>query len=326
MKLSRLFLAVAASLIVRVSYAQAVPFGQEHKDRLLSEIGRVLTDEAFVPGVDLSRWTSFIDKKKEAIEGTESPTEFAGIVNSALREFGLSHIQVMRSRGRRLGLDQSSYTLQGGQFARGASIRWENDESAVVRVPSFDRTYDEDQIASIFNEASNAKYLVIDLRGNPGGEVEKMRQFLGYVLPQSAPIGTFVSRSVAKDFATVDKSGIADPVAIAKWAKREFRPRRVGVTPFQGKIAVLIDGRSASASEIVAQALSEQLKAPIVGSPSAGAVLVSTFDRLSYGFQIQFPVGDYVSHGGVRLEGNPIKPDLRAGYDAVDVALGKLKG
>lgn len=323
MKVQRLLFAVLTTLVAGSALAQ---FDSEQKETLLSEISKVLNKEAFVPGVDLGKWTSFIEKRRDRIDAAESPNQFAAVVNSALQEFGLSHIMVQRL-GRRGGGEATHQAVQGFRFGPpAATLRWADDESAVVRLPSFGRGYDEDEVTAVFEKAASAKFLVLDLRGNPGGEVEKMRQFLGLLMPTKTPVGTFVSRDIAEDYEKAQSRRSSDPIAIAAWAKREFRPRRSTVEPFKGKISVLVDGYSASASEIVACALRESLNSPIVGSPTAGAVLVSTFGRLSYGFRIQFPVGDYVSHGGIRLEGNPVKPDIRAyGEDAVDAALAKLK-
>lgn len=324
MKIRRLLFAVLTSLIATSAFAQ---FGQEEKEQVLGEIGKVLSQQAFVPGVDLGKWDSFIEGRKDRIASAESTGEFSMVVNSALREFGLSHIQLMRTRGRRGGGENLS-AVQGSRFgAPNASLRWADDDSALLRVPSFARGYDEEQIASLFEEAAKAKYMVIDLRGNPGGEVEKMRQFLGFVLPANTPVGTFVSRNIARDYEKSEKGTKPDAIKIAAWARKEFKPRRTDIEAFKGKVAVLVDGGSASASEIVANAMREWQKSPIIGAPTAGAVLVSTFNRLSYGFQIQYPVGDYVSYKGIRLEGNPVKPDVTAtGLEAIELAFSKLKG
>lgn len=321
MKLARM---LSASLAIIVSASAFAQFGSEEKKQVLAEIGHVMKQEAFVPGVDLGKWDTFIAKKDSQIEGAESAGQFSSIVNSALREFGLSHIQLMR-RGRRGG-EESLSAVQGFRQMPSASVRWIDNDSALFRLPSFDRGYDEKQIEELFGEVSAAKNLVLDLRGNPGGEVEKMRQFLGFLVPSNTPIGTFVSRPLAKEYAKSANAPLIDPIAIAAWAKREFRPRRVSAEPFKGKIAVLVDGYSASASEIVANALREKFQSPIIGAPTAGAVLVSTFNRLSYGFQIQYPVGDYVSYGGMRIEGRPLRPDVDAkGAEAIAIALSKLK-
>ena len=51
-------------------------------------------------------------------------------------------------------------------------------------------------------------------------------------------------------------------------------------------------------------------KAVLVGQPSAGAVLTSIFARLPQGFEVQLPLSDYLTPKGVRLEKNPVKPDI----------------
>jgi hypothetical protein len=325
MKFRRLVFILATLVLAATSLAQ---FTSEQKEVVLSDMDKVLKQEAFVPGVDLGSWRTFLDKRKERLEDAETPNEFALVVNSALREFGLSHIVLMRDRTRRWGAGEESLTAQRGRGYgfRGPALRWLEDDAALIRVPTFEASYDEDAVTDLFREAKSAKYLVLDLRGNPGGEVERMRQFLGLVLPADSPVGTFVSRRIATEYAKA-KGKDTDPVSMAAWAKREFRPRRSEVEPFRGEIAVLVDGGSASAAEIVANALKESRQSPIIGSPTAGAVLVSTYGRLSYGFRIQFPVGDYVSHGGRRLEGHPIRPDVASdASNAVDAALAKLRG
>src|SRR5690349_21910252 len=80
--------------------------------------------------------------------------------------------------------------------------------------------------------------------------------------------------------------------------------------PFKGDIVVLVDGGSGSASEMMAAALKEQLGAKIVGAKSAGAVLASTMLPLSNGFLLQFPLMDYVTIKGQRLEGTGLVPDV----------------
>lgn len=323
MNLRRLLPVVAISLLATLSFAQLT---SSQKQEVLADVDRVLSKEAFVPGVDLGKWRDFVKEREELIDEADSPTEFAAVVNSAFKQFGLSHMQLVRERRRR-GWGGGEAAQQGFRGFRVASLRWVEDDTAMIRLPSFSAGYDEDEITELFEQAKDAKYLLLDLRGNPGGEVENMRHFLGLLLPQGTSVGTFVSKSLATDFARTGKGETSDPVAIAKWARKEFRPRRTRIDPFKGQIAVLMDENSASASEIVANALRESKRSPLVGTRTAGAVLVSTFGRLSHGFRMQYPVGDYVSYGGIRLEGNPLRPDVSVrSSEAVEAALLRLKG
>ena len=101
-------------------------------------------------------------------------------------------------------------------------------------------------------------------------------------------------------------------VAIAKWSGPTSKTFKLTQAPFLGKIAILLDKGSASASEITSAVLKEERGAVLVGKPSAGAVLVSFFIPLrgTNGFEVQVPLSDYVSPGGMRLEKNPLKPDV----------------
>jgi hypothetical protein len=323
MTLRGLLVLCTAVMVVSSALAQ---FTRSQKNEVLSEVDRILTKQAFVPGVDLVKWRDFISERKERLGAAETPSEFADIVNGAFRQFGFSHIQLEPDRRRWRGGDELS-ALQGRRSGRLPGFRWVDEETALVRIPAFTGGYDEDAVEEIFDSIESAKYLIVDLRGNPGGEVENMRHFLGLLLPSDTSIGTFVSKNIADAYVEAGNTKASDPIAIAKWAHKEFRPRRSTPGPFKGGIAVLVDGGSASASEIIANALREAKKSPIIGTPSAGAVLVSTYDRLSYGFRMQYPVGDYVSAGGIRLEGHPITPDVRASdRDAIDSAVSRLKG
>jgi carboxyl-terminal processing protease len=86
----------------------------------------------------------------------------------------------------------------------------------------------------------------------------------------------------------------------------------INVPVFKGKIAVLVNGLSGSASEITAQALKELVGAQIVGTKSAGAVLVSVMVPIARGFMVQYPINDYVSAKGVRLEHTGVPVDAEA--------------
>jgi len=310
MALRRILPSVAAALLTATSFAQLT---NQDKQDVLEGMDRVLAEQAFVPGVDLGKWRRFVANRQDRLDQAESTREFAGVVNDALREFGISHIKVTPSRVRRtrtwdfsgsVALQRSTGRAYGPQY------RWINDDSAFVRLSNFTTAYDREQVETIFETIKDAKRLVLDLRGNPGGEVENMRHFLGMIVPASAPVGTFVSRRMATEFTRAGRGDGNDPVAIAKWADRKFTPRRSALGHFRGEIAVLIDSGSGSASEIVANALREIRQSPVIGAPSAGAVLMSTFERLPHGFMMQFPVSDYVSAGGKRLEGQPIRPDV----------------
>jgi C-terminal processing protease CtpA/Prc len=77
---------------------------------------------------------------------------------------------------------------------------------------------------------------------------------------------------------------------------------------FDGPVAVLVDGLSASCSELFSGGLKDLGRARIIGTTTAGAVLMSTVHELPNGDALQFAFADYVSRGGETLEGIGVEP------------------
>jgi len=193
-----------------------------------------------------------------------------------------------------------------------------SDEAAVVRLDSFTDGYDPKVVAKVMRDAAAYPYLVIDLRSNGGGSVTNFINFLSMLLPKGTEVGTFISRDMVKRYAEdqglkPDEGEKIDPVKVAGWSDRKVRINRNPVDPYPGKVAVLIDRGSASASEIVAAALHELRDAPLVGDRSAGAVLMSQYVKMDGGFEMKVPTSDYVTIKGLRIEGSPLQPDVKVG-------------
>jgi carboxyl-terminal processing protease len=184
--------------------------------------------------------------------------------------------------------------------------------TAVVKINTFDLSYSRDNVDAIMQKAMGAKNLIIDLRNNGGGAVGNMMHFLATVLPQGTAIGTFVNKRMVDEFVEKTKGDKNNLSGIAEFSPDKVKVGRNNFGPYKGHVVVLVNGGSGSASEITAEALKELAGASIVGEKSAGAVLVSIMGDLPHNFNIQFPISDYVSMKGVRLEANGVAPDLEA--------------
>ena len=157
--------------------------------------------------------------------------------------------------------------------------------------------------------------VVIDLRGNPGGQGAMAIPVSSMFVTEPVTLGTLKFR----DF---DNTFTAKP--------------EMGAVPFTGPLAILTDEGSASAAEILAAGLQEAKRAVVVGDTTLGAVLPSVVEALPGGAVMQYVVADFKTPKGVMLEGRGVQPDrrvvetraaLRAGRDPVlDAALVALKG
>ena len=142
---------------------------------------------------------------------------------------------------------------------------------------------------------------VIDLRGNPGGVAVMANAMAGWFLKESGvKLGTMYQRGVELKFVVI--------------------PRLNG---FAGPLAILVDGASASTSEILAGGMQDLKRARIFGSRTAGAALPSMIESLPNGDLFQFAVANYVSESGVELEGRGVKPDVEIVHGIAALRAGK---
>lgn len=121
------------------------------------------------------------------------------------------------------------------------------------------------------------KKLIIDVRSNPGG-----------LLNEAVKISNF--------FIEKDKVVVKTKAKIEKWSdtyKTKEEPLDLEIP-----IAILIDGKSASASEILAGSLQDYDRAVIVGERSFGKGLVQRYLPLSYGTQMKITISKYYTPSG----------------------------
>ena len=171
-------------------------------------------------------------------------------------------------------------------------IRYEMLEGNVGYI-AFNGFWDPDYLMGEFGRAMNsfmeADGVIIDIRGNGGGIGALSMGMAGWLIGEKKiQLGTMYLRNQELYFAVF--------------------PRAL---TYDGPVAVLTDGLSASTSEIFAGGLQDLDRAKIFGTPTAGAALPSIIDRLPNGDGFQYVFADYVSKGGKRLEAVGVIPDVQ---------------
>lgn len=136
--------------------------------------------------------------------------------------------------------------------------------------------------------------VVLDLRGNLGGVGAMIMGMSGHFFAEPETLGTMTLRDATMRF-------VANPIRVS----------RSGATlsPFGGRVAVLIDELSASTTEILAAALQRLGRARVFGVPSAGQALPAIVTKLPNGDRLMYVIGDFSGPGGRRLEGAGVVPD-----------------
>ena len=132
--------------------------------------------------------------------------------------------------------------------------------------------------------------VIIDIRGNPGGIGIMAMGLAGWFLDKPGQrLGTMYTRDTPLKFVV--------------------NPR---FPTFRGRVAILVDGSSASTSEIFAGGMQDLKRARIFGTRTAGAALPSFIEKLPNGDGFQCATANYVSEGGKALEGTGVVPDVMA--------------
>jgi carboxyl-terminal processing protease len=157
-------------------------------------------------------------------------------------------------------------------------------------------TYDDLRKALAELHESEMKGLVLDLRSNPGGLLDQAVRVADAFLT-GGPIVTTSSQ---------------DP------QQREEKFARRGGTEPDYPMVVLINGASASASEIVAGALKNHDRALIVGEQSFGKGSVQVLYNFQDGSALKLTVAQYLTPGDISIQGVGIVPDIAIAPMTVD--------
>lgn len=161
------------------------------------------------------------------------------------------------------------------------------DKIGLVTISSFDEHTPEqfkDAIKSL--KKDGMKGLVIDLRDNGGGLLNSVVEMLDYMLPEGMIVYTEDKYGNREEFKSTDKE------------------------VFELPAAVLINGNSASASEIFAAAMQDYKAATIVGTTSFGKGIVQTILPLTDGTAVKITIARYFTPNGVCIHGIGVNPDV----------------
>ena len=241
--------------------------------------GSPAQEAGLVPGDELVR-----------IDGTEIGADLAGAIAHMRGASGSLVKLTVRRAGSPALMD---YTLRRAQVEVHSVMQQTLEPGyGYVRITSFSETTPEDLDRAITHlkrdNPAGIKGLVLDLRNNPGGVLE-------------------AGVAVADDF--LDSGVIV--TADGRTPEARFRMDATPGDLINGApLVVLVNGGSASASEIVAGALKDHGRALLVGRRTYGKGSVQTVMPLTHGGAVKLTTSRYFTPSGTSIHGKGIVPDI----------------
>ncbi len=176
--------------------------------------------------------------------------------------------------------------------AQTVKYEMKEDKIGYIAVSEFDLvTYDQYKEALADLENQGMKGLVVDLRNNPGGNLSTVCDMLDLMLPEGLIVYT------------EDKDGNRQEMESDEEQQ------------FHLPMAVLMNGNSASASEIYAGAIQDYGVGKIVGTQSYGKGVVQQIFDLKDGTCVKLTIAEYFTPKGRNINGTGIIPDVEIEYE-----------
>lgn len=167
------------------------------------------------------------------------------------------------------------------------------DNIGYIQITEFDDvTTDQFTEALAVIKGNHAKGLILDLRGNPGGSLNVVVDIARELLPKGLIVYT------------EDKYGERD----------EYHCD--GRKELDIPLVVLVNGNSASASEILAGAIKDYKKGVLVGTTTFGKGIVQRVLPLTDGTALKLTISAYYTPGGNNIHGVGIEPDVVCEFDS----------
>ena len=167
-----------------------------------------------------------------------------------------------------------------------------DDKIGYIRVSEFDTvTYDQYKEALDDLEKQGMTGLVVDLRNNPGGSLSTVCDMLDLMLPKGLIVYT------------EDKNG------------KKTKMKSDEEHQFTKPLAVLVNGNSASASEIYSGAIQDYGIGKIDGTQTYGKGVVQQIFDLDDGTAVKLTIAEYFTPKGRSINGKGITPDVKVEYE-----------
>jgi carboxyl-terminal processing protease len=167
-----------------------------------------------------------------------------------------------------------------------------DNEIGYIQIKEFDEVTTDQFIEALDAvKAADAKGLILDLRGNPGGSLPVVVEIARNILPEGRIVYTEDKYGEQEEYTCDGKNELQIP------------------------LVVLVNGNSASASEILAGAIKDYNKGTLIGTTTFGKGIVQRVLPLTDGTAMKLTISAYYTPNGNNIHGIGIEPDIECELD-----------
>ena len=175
--------------------------------------------------------------------------------------------------------------------AQTVSHEMKENNVGYIRITEFDTvTYEQYKEALEDLEDQGMERLIVDLRSNPGGNLDTVCDILDLMLPEGLIVYTEDKNGEREEYTSDEENQFDKP------------------------LVVMMNGYSASASEIFAGAIQDYGLGQIVGTQSYGKGVVQSVFDLQDRTSVKLTIAEYFTPNGRSIDGEGITPDVEVEY------------
>ncbi|MDD5098734.1 MAG: S41 family peptidase [Candidatus Colwellbacteria bacterium] len=184
------------------------------------------------------------------------------------------------------------------------NIKWSIKEGDILylKLQSFSQTAPDSFYKAVFDASKeNPRGMILDLRNDPGGYLETAVNIAGW----------FIDRG---EVAVIERYSSGEETVYRSYGNEVLK---------DFPVVVLVNGGTASASEILAGAMRDHNGTKLIGSKTFGKGTVQTLEDLKDGSMLKITVANWVTPKGTILEGEGLDVDVEVKNTAEDIKAGK---
>ena len=307
------------------------------KERLavFDDVWSQVNDHFYDPRYNGTDWEAVRLRYRPRVSSSTTDGQMLFIIREMLRELNSSHVGFYALSPEEALIRRSARASTSKDESTPIASKNLTDDIGYLRVTRFDEGADAVQLVDqAFAEIGSLPWLILDLRGNPGGTLSVAMRFGDYLFRKPRLDGVLATREGLKNYKVnsteqlrADKLPVYDGYNVNEFlqALREtgavaLKTGGRGNPPFRGRVVMLMDEGSASTAEGLLSMVKEARAATLIGRRTAGVLLSAKDIKVSGGWTLRFPEADFRTLGGVNVEGRGVDPDIaverRGGEDA----------